>query len=197
MNLLFLGAEKGKVGSSAVPLQWPAQGQDQGCCLTCHAPCQPHSTGAGGCTGLRGDPFTQQHIGDEVEAIAWDVPQQHGTGAPVQPRQALSPHDGCDAMHRPLVGWLLSKSHRPGLQTEVACKDSSGKMTRGQETSHSLALEPAWSIDRSHSRGPSVFTKPSDLLGSSNHSDVPTGSPCQQCSQIGDNPSQVIKYQLS
>lgn len=91
--------------------------------LTCHASRQPHSTGAGACVGLGRNPVTQEHIRDEVEAVARDVPQQHGTGAPVQPCQAFSPHDGYDAMHRPLVGWLFPKSCHPGLQSEVGCKD--------------------------------------------------------------------------
>lgn len=83
--------------------------------LTCHAARQPRGAGAGAGTGLWGDPLTQEHIGDEVEAVAWDIPQQHGAGAPVQSHQAVSAHDGRNAMHRPLIGWLLPVSRHPGL----------------------------------------------------------------------------------
>lgn len=48
-------------------------------------------------------------------------------------------------------------------------------MTWGPEIGHSQALEPAQPMDSSQSRGPLVFTKPSDLLGSSNQdSEIPT-----------------------
>lgn len=96
--------------------------------LTCHATGQPHGTGVGACAGLRCDPVIQEHIGNEVEAVAWDIPQQHGTNTPVHPCQALGPHDGCDAMHRPLIDGLIPKSHCLGFQSKVGCKDREEKM---------------------------------------------------------------------
>lgn len=122
-------SEQGMVGSPAVPPRRPAQTRGRRCCLTCCAACQPHGIGAGVRTGLGRDPVAHEHVGDKVEAVAWDVPQQHSAGAPVQPRQALCPHDGGDAMHRPLVGWPLPKSQSPGLHTEVCCKDRGQKIT--------------------------------------------------------------------
>lgn len=122
-----------------------------------------HSTGAGACAGLGRDPVTQEHVGDEAEAVAWNVPQQHGAGSPVQPRQGPScPHDGCKAVHRPLVGWLFPKSchswasNRGWLQRQS--KRWQAAQGRRLAISGTEAAQP--SPLSSHSRHQLIFTKP-------------------------------------
>lgn len=90
----------------------PRDGTSMAGALTCNAPCQPHCIGTGPCAGFRCDPLPQKHIGNKVEAISRDVPHQHGAGSPVQPCQALRPHNGCNAVH-----WSLVCCHCPGPQS--------------------------------------------------------------------------------
>lgn len=177
------------------PPQWlPRDRAPATSVLTCHTTRQQYGAGAGTCTGLRCDPLTQEHIGEKVEAIARDVSQQHGTSTPVQTSQALSPHNGNDALYWPLVHRLLAKRHCSGFQTNAGCEDRRENIASdpgGQKPDHFLACSlpnPLTVPTHGHQFSPKLLTfSAAHTRMLKSHEEVPANLH----SHIGDNPRQV------
>lgn len=100
---------------------------------------------------VRPQQVTEERVGEEVEHVSRDVPQQHGTGAAVQARHALSLQDAADTVEGAAVQLATGHAHRSQRdvgaaghvagKVQVLCGGRGGRRNQKQKKLKSVIIK--------------------------------------------------------